>query len=212
MNEKDRTNEEWDDTVLIAQGKASEGWLEKELATRLEVLTTEARSLREAFGAPENATAADLIEARRQEKVLAKQTRIRLTNQRNEATVYIKKHLPNHCYSCESPCKYAGKDPSNGAQRCAECLLMIEKARAETAEAERNFLVTEYERAISSEGKGFTHAAAHLYNAIVNARCDAGAERFLELLDRAEAAEAQEASEDQAADALIVELEKEAPQ
>lgn len=39
----------------------------------------------------------------------------------------ISEHLPDHCYRCEKPCKYAGQDPSNGAERCAQCLLEITK-------------------------------------------------------------------------------------
>lgn len=47
----------------------------------------------------------------------------------------IAEHLPDHCYRCEKPCKYAGEDPSNGAQRCASCLLGI--ARERIAELEK---------------------------------------------------------------------------
>lgn len=49
---------------------------------------------------------------------------------------------PDHCYGCESPCKYAGPEKGTGAMRCAQCLLaQVEterdeaNARAEQAEA-----------------------------------------------------------------------------
>lgn len=61
--------------------------------------------------------------------------------------------------------------------------------RAEKAEKERDFLVGEYERAVKCEPLGFAHAASHIFNAIVNARCDANADRLVKLLARAEAAD-----------------------
>ena len=65
------------------------------------------------------------------------------------------------------------------------------RERAEKAEKERDFLVSEYERAVKCEKLGFTHAAVHLFNAIVNARCDANADRFTQLMERAEKAESE---------------------
>jgi hypothetical protein len=65
--------------------------------------------------------------------------------------------------------------------------LMAERDRLREAlgiaEAERDFLVSEYERALNVEPQGFAHAAAHLYNAIVNAKCDVNADRFIKLMD-----------------------------
>lgn len=61
--------------------------------------------------------------------------------------------------------------------------LSVAIAERDQLEKERDFLVAEYERAIGISGKGFNHVAAHLYNAIVNARCDKNAERFIKLLE-----------------------------
>jgi hypothetical protein len=44
-----------------------------------------------------------------------------------------------------------------------------EEGKAE-AERERDYLVSEYERAVKCKPQGFTHAAAYLYNAIANGR------------------------------------------
>lgn len=51
---------------------------------------------------------------------------------------------PDHCYRCERPCRYAGEDPENGAQRCQSCLDEIAlRARVEELEtAERTYLAT----------------------------------------------------------------------
>lgn len=58
------------------------------------------------------------------------------------------------------------------------------KADLESALKERDFLVSEYERAVKCGPQGFAHAAAHIYNAIVNAKCDVNADRFIKLMDR----------------------------
>ncbi len=62
------------------------------------------------------------------------------------------------------------------------------RAEAERAERDRDFVVSEYERAVKCKPSGYTHAAVHIYNAIVNAKCDANAERFMALVDERNAA------------------------
>lgn len=54
-------------------------------------------------------------------------------------------------------------------------------------EAERDYLVNEYERATGCGNQGFTHAAGHIYNAIVNARCGANANRIVTLMNERDA-------------------------
>ncbi len=53
----------------------------------------------------------------------------KLVENRNE----LEALLPDHCYGCEKPCRYAGADPKTGAQRCATCLLEIAKDDLEGA-------------------------------------------------------------------------------
>ena len=47
--------------------------------------------------------------------------------------------LPDHCYGCDQPCRYAGNEKRTGAARCAECLLTEHKRenRAESALIEK---------------------------------------------------------------------------
>lgn len=47
---------------------------------------------------------------------------------------------------------------------------------------ERDYLVEQYEKAVGCGPKGFIHAACHIYNAIVNAKCDVNAERFTQII------------------------------
>lgn len=54
-------------------------------------------------------------------------------------------------------------------------------------ERERDFLISEYERAVKCGPQGFAHAAGHIYNAIVNAQCDVNTEHFIELQDQRDA-------------------------
>ena len=42
--------------------------------------------------------------------------------------------LPDHCYRCEKPCKYAGQEAKTGAARCAPCLLEDARERIEELE------------------------------------------------------------------------------
>ncbi len=46
-------------------------------------------------------------------------------------------------------------------------------ARIAELEAQRDFLVDEYERAVKCGKQGYLHCAMHLFNAITNARIDA---------------------------------------
>lgn len=50
---------------------------------------------------------------------------------------------PDHCYRCERPCKYAGEDPSNGAQRCGTCLYELALDRIDELEAEKDAATVE---------------------------------------------------------------------
>ena len=63
------------------------------------------------------------------------------------------------------------------------------RTRADAAEKERDFLVSEYERAVRIEPHGWAHAAAHLYNAIANAQATANVDYMVKFKDRADAAE-----------------------
>lgn len=58
------------------------------------------------------------------------------------------------------------------------------------AERERDFLITEYERAVGCGAQGFAHAAGHLFNAITNAKADINTEHFLALRDERDALKA----------------------
>jgi len=40
-----------------------------------------------------------------------------------EELEHLRAVLPDHCYRCERPCRYAGTEEKTGAARCAECLL-----------------------------------------------------------------------------------------
>lgn len=48
---------------------------------------------------------------------------------------------PDHCYSCERPCKYHGQSKLNGAQRCKQCLMIerLQRDAALRAKIERGF-------------------------------------------------------------------------
>lgn len=87
-------------------------------------------------------------------------------------------------------------DPDSGCLNCFDYLLDDARAFREenddlvkqlnTALKERDSLVSEYERAVKCGPQGFAHAAVHIYNAITNAKCDANADRFLELVNKIE--------------------------
>jgi hypothetical protein len=76
---------------------------------------------------------------------------------------------------------------------CLEC---------ERLAKERDYLVSEYERAVKCGSLGFTHAASHIYNAIVNAKCDVNADRFIELMDKNNALTKQNAKLREAVDRM----------
>lgn len=61
-------------------------------------------------------------------------------------------------------------------------------AERDAALDQRDYLVSEYERAVKCGPQGFAHAAGHLYNAISNAKCDANAERFIAIQNERDAA------------------------
>lgn len=71
------------------------------------------------------------------------------------------------------------------AEALDKAMAEITKLRKDldTAIKERDFLVHEYERGVKCGSLGFAHAAMHIYNAIVNAKCDVNADRFIELAD-----------------------------
>lgn len=55
-------------------------------------------------------------------------------------------------------------------------------------EKERDFLISEYERAVKCGPQGFAHAAGHIYNAIVNAQCEVNTGHFIEMRNQRDAA------------------------
>lgn len=65
-------------------------------------------------------------------------------------------------------------DPNTANRIHEEMQLRLDamRERAEKAERERDYLISEYERAVGCGEQGFAHAAGHIFNAIVNARCD----------------------------------------
>lgn len=67
-----------------------------------------------------------------------------LRAQLRETEEKLRVALPDHCYRCEKPCKYAGQERGTGAARCVECLL--EQEREEAARLENRLQAVERER------------------------------------------------------------------
>lgn len=72
----------------------------------------------------------------------------------------------------------------------------VERLREERDKAitQRDYLVSEYERAVKCGQQGFAHACGHLYSAISNAKCDANTERFISIQKERNAAIEREAA------------------
>lgn len=76
---------------------------------------------------------------------------------------------------CEEQARLNGIGAERELALKAECERL--RKDAEQHLKERDYLVSEYERAVGCSGEGFVHAALHLYNAITNAKINAAIAR-----------------------------------
>lgn len=67
------------------------------------------------------------------------------------------------CFTGEDAAHIAAADPQT-------VLALVEEV--ERLRLERDFLVSEYERAVGCDSQGYIHASMNLFNAIANPRCD----------------------------------------